>query len=91
MGAISPLGNDVATTWAGIVAGRSGVAPITRFDTTEYRTTIAAEVKGFDPKSISRPRMCGAWTPLSVCAGGGARGRARRRARFRLAARSARR
>jgi len=50
MGAISPVGLDVNTTWDAIVAGRSGVGPITRFDTTDYRTTIAAEVKGFDPK-----------------------------------------
>ena len=48
MGAISPLGNDVPTTWEGIVAGRSGVAQITNFDTTGFRTTIGAEAKGFD-------------------------------------------
>jgi len=47
MGAITPLGHDLPSTWEGIVAGRSGVAPITKFDTTGYRTTIAAEVKGF--------------------------------------------
>jgi len=49
MGIVSPLGNDLATTWAGVLEGRSGVAPITKFDTTGYRTTIAAEVKDFDP------------------------------------------
>jgi 3-oxoacyl-[acyl-carrier-protein] synthase II len=47
-GAISPLGNDLPSTWAAIIAGQSGVAPITRFDPTGYETTFAAEVKGFD-------------------------------------------
>ena len=51
MGAVSPLGNDVSTTWDGMVKGRSGIGPITHFDTTDYRTTIAAEVKGFDPEA----------------------------------------
>jgi 3-oxoacyl-[acyl-carrier-protein] synthase II len=47
MGTVSPLGNDVAGTWEGVIAGRSGVGPITRFDTTDYRTTIAAEARLF--------------------------------------------
>jgi 3-oxoacyl-[acyl-carrier-protein] synthase II len=49
LGALSPLGSDVAATWAAIVAGRSGVGPITLFDATGYDTRIAGEVKGFDP------------------------------------------
>ena len=56
MGAITPLGNDLPTTWAGIVAGRSGVGPITRFDATEYRSRIAAEVKDFDPTQHFPPK-----------------------------------
>jgi len=56
MGAISPLGNDLPTTWEGVVAGRSGVGPITRFDTTDFKTTIAAEIKGFDPKDHFPPK-----------------------------------
>ncbi len=48
VGAISPLGNDLPSTWAAIIAGQSGAAPITRFDSTGYETTFAAEVKGFD-------------------------------------------
>lgn len=48
VGAISPLGNDLPATWAALIAGQSGVAPITRFDPTGYETTFAAEVKGFD-------------------------------------------
>ena len=49
MGAITPLGNDVETFWSNLVAGKSGVTPITRFDATNYTTRIAAEVKDFDP------------------------------------------
>jgi len=52
MGCISPLGNDVASYWDGLLAGRSGVAPITHFDTTGHKVTIAAEVKGFDAVAI---------------------------------------
>ena len=49
MGTINPLGNDVATTWANIKAGKSGLGPITHFDTSEFKTKIAGEVKDFDP------------------------------------------
>ena len=51
MGCISPLGNDVATTWESIVAGKSGAGPITAFDASAHETRIAAEVKGFDPSA----------------------------------------
>jgi len=51
MGIISPLGLDVATTWDGIVNGRSGVDFITAFDSEGFDTRFAAEVKGFDPES----------------------------------------
>ena len=50
MGTVSPLGNDLATTWEAIVAGKSGVGPVTKFDTTDYKTTIAAEARHFNPK-----------------------------------------
>lgn len=46
---VSPVGVGTEETWKGILAGRSGVAPITLFDTTGFSATIAAEVKGFDP------------------------------------------
>lgn len=49
LGTINPLGNDVATYWAGLVAGRSGVGPITAFDASGQEVRIAAEVKEFDP------------------------------------------
>ena len=52
LGAITPLGLDVRETWDGMLAGRSGAGPITKFDAVEEKltTTIAAEVKGFDPE-----------------------------------------
>jgi 3-oxoacyl-[acyl-carrier-protein] synthase II len=48
LGAVTPVGNDVATTWGNLVAGVSGVAPIAQFDASAYPVTIAAEVKDFD-------------------------------------------
>lgn len=49
IGAISPVGLDAETTWANLLAGVSGVGPITRFDATDFKTRFAGEVKGFDP------------------------------------------
>lgn len=49
LGAITPLGLSVSTTWDALAAGRSGIDQITRFDTSELRTTFAAEVRNFDP------------------------------------------
>jgi beta-ketoacyl-acyl-carrier-protein synthase II len=49
MGVISPVGLDVPTMWDNLVAGRSGIRPITSFDTTEYGVRIAGEAHGFDP------------------------------------------
>jgi 3-oxoacyl-[acyl-carrier-protein] synthase II len=49
LGMITPLGGSVAKTWDGVLAGRSGIGPITRFDTTGLETTIGGEVGDFDP------------------------------------------
>jgi 3-oxoacyl-[acyl-carrier-protein] synthase II len=49
LGAITPVGNDVATTWKALLAGTSGTAPITKFDASTFPTRFAAEVKDFDP------------------------------------------
>lgn len=49
LGAISPLGSDLASTWEGMKAGRSGAAPITLWDASKHKTQFACEVKGFDP------------------------------------------
>ena len=49
VGLVSPVGIGTEETWRNLLAGRNGVAPITHFDTTGFSTTIAAEVKNFDP------------------------------------------
>src|SRR5215212_9809640 len=49
IGVVSPVGHDAQSTWETLVDGKSGIAPITRFDPTGYQTTFAGEVKGFDP------------------------------------------
>ena len=51
LGALTPLGNSVQDYWGGLLQGRSGAAPITRFDASKFRTQFAAEVKGFDPEN----------------------------------------
>ena len=49
LGAITPIGNDVETTWLNAVAGKSGAAPITHFDASQFKTQFACEVKDFNP------------------------------------------
>lgn len=49
LGIVSPVGNGVAEAWSNIVAGKSGIARITRFDASSYASHIAGEVRGFDP------------------------------------------
>ncbi len=56
LGAISPLGNSVAETWTNIVAGKSGVGAITRFDATDFKSRIAGEVRGFDVTAYLSPK-----------------------------------
>lgn len=53
MGAVTPIGNTVKEFWDSIRAGKVGIGPITKFDTTDYKVRIAAEVKGF----IAKERM----------------------------------
>ena len=48
LGAITPLGNDVETTWTAALEGKSGAAPITHFDASKFKTQFACEVKGFN-------------------------------------------
>jgi 3-oxoacyl-[acyl-carrier-protein] synthase II len=49
VGMVSPLGIGTAANWNALVEGKNGIGPITRFDTTDFSTTIAGEVKNFDP------------------------------------------
>jgi 3-oxoacyl-[acyl-carrier-protein] synthase II len=50
LGALSPIGNNVTAFWDSIVKGKSGAAPITKFNTEKFKTTFACELKDFDPK-----------------------------------------
>ncbi len=52
LGAITPIGNTATEFWNNLVAGKSGAAPITLFDTTEFKTQFACEVKNFDPQDF---------------------------------------
>jgi 3-oxoacyl-[acyl-carrier-protein] synthase II len=52
LGIVSPLGIGLKENWQAVCEGRSGIGPITKFDTTEYETKIAGEVKNFDPTSF---------------------------------------
>ncbi|MEO7296158.1 MAG: beta-ketoacyl-ACP synthase II [Candidatus Limnocylindria bacterium] len=71
LGAITPIGNDVATFWANLVAGVSGVGPITQFDASNEEVRIAAEVKGFEPKDwidFKQARRMSRFAQLAVAA-----------------------
>ncbi len=57
MGAVTPLGLDLDSFWNGLTSGRSGAAPITRFDASNYDTKFACEVKGFNPLDFIDRKM----------------------------------
>ncbi len=56
MGVVTPLGNDLKSTWAALTAGKSGAGPITAFDATDYPSRIAAELKDFVPENYVLPK-----------------------------------
>ncbi len=62
LGAVTPLGNDIETTWANLTAGKSGANRITTFDTTDYAVDFACELKDFDRPTGSSTSRRGAWT-----------------------------
>ena len=64
LGAVTPIGNNVEDFWAGIRAGKVGIGPITKFDTTEYKVKIAAEVKDFNAKDHIDPRAARRMDPF---------------------------
>jgi len=71
LGAVTPIGNDVSTFWSNLVAGVSGVAPITQFDASDDEVRIAAEVKGFEPKDwidFKQARRMSRFAQLAVAA-----------------------
>ncbi|MEB3233388.1 MAG: beta-ketoacyl synthase N-terminal-like domain-containing protein, partial [Leptolyngbyaceae bacterium] len=56
LGALTPLGNTVDEYWQGLMAGKSGIGPITLFDASKHACRIAGEVKGFDPSAYMSPK-----------------------------------
>ncbi|HVN33849.1 MAG TPA: beta-ketoacyl synthase N-terminal-like domain-containing protein, partial [Casimicrobiaceae bacterium] len=57
VGLVTPVGNDVDTTWSALLAGRSGGAPISLFDASGFTTWIAAEVKGFRNELVTDRKL----------------------------------
>lgn len=66
VGVVTPLGNDIETTWANIKAGKSGVGPLTRLNPDDFPAKIAAEVKDFVIEDFIEKRMRVAWTALRI-------------------------
>lgn len=71
IGAVTPLGNDVSSTWNNLTQGVSGIIPITRFDTENFTVKVAGEVKEFQPEKFMDPkeaRRMGRYTQFAVAA-----------------------
>lgn len=68
LGAVTPLGNDVGTFWNALVAGTSGANMITKFDTTNFKTKFACEVKGLDPLDYIEKKELNRLDPAAVYA-----------------------
>ena len=80
LGAVTPIGNDVESFWNGVKEGKVGIGPITRFDTTGYKATLAAELKDLW-QGYARIENCkknGAFFPVcgSSCTGSSGKFRA---------------
>ena len=56
LGIVSPIGNTVGDAWAALLAGRTGAAPISRFDASEFQVRFACEVKDFEPAEYVQPK-----------------------------------
>jgi beta-ketoacyl-acyl-carrier-protein synthase II len=57
VGALTPVGNDAPSSWQSLLAGRSGIGPVTRFDASPFSFPIAGELKGFDPEAVLPQRV----------------------------------
>ena len=70
LGALTPVGNSAPETWRSLVAGKNGIAPITSFDASLFKTHFAGEVKGFDPTVVidrKEARKMDRYAQFSVC------------------------
>ncbi|MDR1146238.1 MAG: beta-ketoacyl-[acyl-carrier-protein] synthase II, partial [Verrucomicrobiales bacterium] len=72
IGVLTPLGNDLTTTWDGLINGRSGISPITSFDVSQYSTKFGGQVKDFNPapffKNPKDARRCDRYTQFAFAA-----------------------
>lgn len=68
LGALAPNGNSVDQFWANSIAGKSGIGPISYFDTEGHRVTIAGELSGFDPESVLESKEVRKLDPFSIYA-----------------------
>jgi len=68
LGALAPNGNSVDQFWANSIAGKSGIGPVSYFDTDGHRVTIAGELSGFDPESVLDSREVRKLDPFSIYA-----------------------
>ena len=57
MGTVNPIGNNVPDTWEGVKAGKCGIAPITHFDTTDFKVKLAGEVKDLDTAAVESSQI----------------------------------
>ncbi len=57
LSALTPIGHDLESSWKNLLAGKSGIVPLTRFDTEGFATKIAGQVDGFDPNAYIPPKM----------------------------------
>ena len=64
LGMVSPLGNTVESTWSNLVAGKSGIAPITSFDVKSYSTRFGGSIKDLDVDKYIPPKIVGKWILL---------------------------
>lgn len=70
LGALTPVGNSAPATWAALVQGKNGIAPITGFDASLFKTQFAGEVKNFNPESVldrKEARKMDRYTQFSIC------------------------
>ena len=68
IGALTPIGNDVPTFWSSIIQGKSGAAPITKFDTSKFRVHFACELKGYNSSDFFDSKENRKYIPTrSIC------------------------
>ncbi len=68
LGALAPNGNNVDAFWAACTAGKSGIGPITYFDSSEHRVSIAGELSDFNPEIVLDPKEIRKLDPFSIYA-----------------------